>query len=253
MPRSESRSTAARLRGWIRSDVFWLGTVLVAGVVFWLAGGIRAEEPFHIPPPAGDVVATAAGEPAPLATAVFAAGCFWGVQAVFQHTQGVTRAVSGYAGGTAATANYDQVTSGTTGHAEAVEITYDPSRVSFGQLLHVLFSVVHNPTQLNRQGPDVGTQYRSAIFVTDEGQRRVAAAYIAQLDAAKVYRAPIVTELRPLERFYPAESYHQDFATMFPDHPYIAAFDRPKIANLRSLFPDRFRETPALVRQAAAN
>jgi peptide-methionine (S)-S-oxide reductase len=194
-------------------------------------------------PPALD--APAAGEG--LQTAVLAGGCFWGVQAVFQHTRGVVQAVSGYAGGTVEDPGYQQVTTGATGHAEAVQITYDPRQISYGKLLHIFFSVVHDPTQLDRQGPDVGTQYRSHIFYADEQQKQVAEAYIAQLEQAGVYGRPIVTRLDPMPAFYPAEDYHQDFATLHPDHPYIAYHDLPKIAALRKLFLDVYRDQPALV------
>lgn len=201
-----------------------------------------AEEAVAIPPPARD----ATGEPA-LATAVVAGGCFWGVQAVFQHLEGVESAVSGYAGGTVPDPTYREVTTGATGHAEAVRITYDPEKVSYGKLLQVFFSVAHDPTELNRQGPDTGTQYRSAIYTTDPEQASVAEAYIAQLDAAGKWPEPIVTEVAPLETFYPAEDYHQDYATLHPNQPYIFTYDLPKIANLKEMFPDAWRETPKLV------
>jgi peptide-methionine (S)-S-oxide reductase len=172
---------------------------------------------------------------------------FWGVQGVFQHTRGVIQAVSGYAGGTAESANYDKVTTGTTGHAESVQVTFDPAQVTVGQLLHIYFSVIHDPTQLNRQGPDVGSHYRSAIFYSDDTQKQVAQKYIAQLDAVKAYPRKIVTEVTPLKGFYPAEAYHQDYATLHPDSGYIAAYDLPKIANLKTMFPDRYRAEPQLV------
>lgn len=185
--------------------------------------------------------------------AVLAGGCFWGVQGVFQHVEGVTNAVSGYAGGEAATAHYNLVTTGTTGHAESVEITYDPEKISYGQLLHVFFSVVHDPTQLDRQGPDIGPHYRSAVFPRDEEQARVARAYIAQLDQAGVYHAAIVTRLEADRPFYPAEEYHQDFMTKHPTHPYIVYHDLPKVENLKRLFPDLYRAKPALVSQAGGS
>jgi peptide-methionine (S)-S-oxide reductase len=172
------------------------------------------------------------------------------VQAVFQHTQGVLNAVSGYAGGDAATAKYALIGSGRTGHAEAVQITYDPSQISYGKLLQIYFSVAHDPTTLNRQGPDRGTQYRSAIFTHDAAQKKVAEGYISQLDAAKVFPEKIVTQLTPLAAplaFYPAEDYHQDYATLNPRQPYIARFDLPKIANLKGLMPEVYRDKPALV------
>ncbi|QHJ01666.1 peptide-methionine (S)-S-oxide reductase MsrA [Xylophilus rhododendri] len=233
------------------------GLALGAAVVCALAwqgssfalGG--AEEAVRIPAPAQDIQAAAA--PGKLQKAVFAGGCFWGVQGVFQHVQGVRQAVSGYAGGAANTANYDTVSGGRTGHAEAVEVTYDPSQVSYGALLQVFFSVAHNPTQLNRQGPDTGTQYRSALFPVDEAQQRVAQAYIAQLDAAHVYQAPIVTKIEPRMAFYPAETYHQDFLTEHPNHGYIVINDLPKIAELQKVFPARYRAEPVLVKAARAS
>ncbi len=170
-------------------------------------------------------------------TAVLAGGCFWGVQAVFQHVKGVTRVISGYSGGAKETAEYYKVGSGSTGHAESVQITYDPSRVTYGQLLKVYFSVAHDPTELNRQGPDAGTQYRSAIFYSNDEQKRVAGAYIAQLEAAKVFSGPIVTQAVPLKAFYPAEAYHQDYLVHHPYEPYIVINDLPKIANLQRQFP----------------
>jgi peptide-methionine (S)-S-oxide reductase len=175
-------------------------------------------------------------------TAVFAGGCFWGVQSVFQRVKGVVGTTAGYAGGSAKTATYDQVTTETTGHAESVEVVYDPSRITYGQLLRIYFSVAHDPTQLNRQGPDVGTSYRSAIFYTNEEQQKLAKAYIAQLDAQKAFHRPIVTEVTPLKAFYRAEDYHQDYAYHNPDNPYIQVCDRPKIAALKQQFPDLFVE-----------
>ena len=170
-------------------------------------------------------------------TVVFAGGCFWGVEAVFEHVRGVTRVVSGYAGGSADTASYEQVSSGTTGHAESVRITYDPSRISYGQLLKVFFSVAHDPTELNRQGPDTGTQYRSAIFFGNDEQKRVAEAYIVQLQTAHAFPRPVVTRITPLKAFYEAEAYHQDYLAHHPDQPYIVINDLPKIANLQRQFP----------------
>ena len=208
---------------------------------------MAAEAAVKIPAPTADLV-TEAG--APQEVAVFAGGCFWGVQGVFQHTKGVIQAVSGYAGGAKSTAVYELVGSGLTGHAEAVQVTFDPKQISYAQLLQIYFSVAHDPTQLNRQGPDRGTQYRSAVFTTDTSQKQVAEKYIAQLDAAKVYPAKIVTQVVPLPAFYAAEAYHQDYATLHPESGYIATFDLPKIANLKSLFPQWYREQPVLVRQA---
>ena len=190
-----------------------------------------------LPAPAVDIPAAAAKGPQ---TAVFAGGCFWGVEAVFRHVKGVSSAVSGYAGGAANTADYHMVGSGTTGHAESVKVTYDPTQVSYGQLLKVFFSVAHDPTQLNRQGPDSGTQYRSAIFTTSDEQKRVAQAYVAQLDKAKVFGRAIVTEVVALPAFFPAESYHQNYLALHPTQPYIVFNDLPKLANLKTQFPDLY-------------
>jgi peptide-methionine (S)-S-oxide reductase len=173
-------------------------------------------------------------------TAVFAGGCFWGTQAVFERVKGVTATTVGYSGGSPSTATYDQVTTETTGHAESIEVVYDPSRITYGQLLRIFFSVAHDPTQLNRQGPDVGTSYRSAIFYANPDQKRIAEAYIAQLDAAKIFSGPIVTQVVPLKGFYRAEDYHQDYALKNPNDPYIQVCDRPKIAALKQQFPELF-------------
>ncbi len=222
---------------------------LLAGGLFWNGGAaVSAEEAVAIPAPALDP----ADNSGALQTAVFAGGCFWGVQAVFQHTEGVDNAVSGYAGGTVENPSYEQVTTGATGHAESVAIRYDPHKISYGKLLQIFFSVAHDPTTLNRQGPDVGTQYRSAIYTTTDEQKRVAEAYIKQLNEAKVYSGPIVTELAPLNKFFKAEDYHQDYATIHPDQPYIVHNDLPKIENLKVMFPDVWREKPKLVAAAAA-
>jgi peptide-methionine (S)-S-oxide reductase len=174
-------------------------------------------------------------------TAIFAGGCFWGTQSVFERVKGVVATTAGYAGGSAATATYDQVTTETTGHAESVKVVYDPSKITYGKLLQIFFSVVHDPTQLNRQGPDVGTSYRSAIFYTSEEQRKISTEYIAQLNAAGVFKKPIVTEVTPLKGFYDAESYHQDYALHHPDNPYILVCDRPKVEALKKEFPDLFQ------------
>jgi peptide-methionine (S)-S-oxide reductase len=171
------------------------------------------------------------------------------MQAVFQHTKGVLNAVSGYAGGKSSTADYETVSGGSSGHAESVQVSFDPKQVSYGQLLQIYFSVAHDPTQLNRQYPDVGTQYRSAIFYHDEGQKLVAERYIAQLDAAKVFEQKVVTQVDALDKFYPAEHYHQNYATLHPDSTYIAHFDLPKIGNLKAMFPTLYREAPVLVAQ----
>ena len=179
---------------------------------------------------------------APLDTAVFAGGCFWGVEAVFEHVKGVRDVVSGYAGGRSASPSYEEVGSGETGHAESVRVVYDPAIVSYATLMRVFFSVAHDATQLNRQGPDVGTQYRSAIFFRNEAQKKEAEAYIAQLTKARFYRAPIVTEVAPLDRFHPAEEYHQDYMARHPNDPYIVYHDRPKVENLRKGFPELYGE-----------
>lgn len=173
-------------------------------------------------------------------TAVFAGGCFWGTQAVFERVKGVIHTTAGYAGGSAATATYDQVTTETTGHAESVEVVYDPSKITYGQLLRIFFSVAHDPTQLNRQGNDIGTSYRSAIFYGNDDQKRIANAYISQLDETKVFPGKIVTEVTPLKGFYRAEDYHQDYALHNPGNPYILVCDRPKIESLKRQFPDLF-------------
>ncbi|HET6375508.1 MAG TPA: peptide-methionine (S)-S-oxide reductase MsrA, partial [Methylocella sp.] len=178
--------------------------------------------------------------------AVFAGGCFWGVQAVFQHTKGVIRAVSGYAGGTLPDPSYEQVSSGATGHAEAVEVTFDPAQISYGRLMQIYFSVAHDPTELDRQGPDEGTQYRSEIFAVNPAQQQAAETYIAELSKARVFAGPVVTKVEPLKAFYPAEAYHQDYATLHPGSLYITVYDKPKIEDLRKLFPDLYREEPVL-------
>ncbi|WP_036284128.1 peptide-methionine (S)-S-oxide reductase MsrA [Methylocystis sp. ATCC 49242] len=218
---------------------------LFAAAIALLATPLRAaERAVSLPPPAYD--------PAPATPdarkLVVAGGCFWGVQGVFQHVKGVTRAVSGYAGGAKETAHYERVGRGDTGHAESVEITYDPGKVSLGELLRVYFSVAHDPTQLDRQGPDVGTQYRSAIFVADAEQEKMAREYIAQLSSAKAFPSPIVTRIERLGAFYPAEAYHQDYLVRHPDAPYIVFNDLPKIENLKRLYPAIYRGAPALTK-----
>ena len=195
--------------------------------------------------PAATVTSMAPAKPG-LQTIVLAGGCFWGIEAVFEHVKGVTDAVSGYAGGTKAQAEYETVSTGTTGHAESVQVTFDPAKVSLEKLLQVFFSVAHDPTQLNRQGPDVGPQYRSAIFFQNEEQERIARAYIDQLAKAKVYPKPIVTQVVKLEGFYPAEEYHQNFAERNPTYPYIVYHDLPKVANLKKQFPDLYRNETAV-------
>jgi len=213
--------------------------VLALGMVGVWNRANAAENAVSLPSPALDTpLANKSGKQ----TAVVAGGCFWGIQAVFQHVKGVTKATSGYSGGSSSTAEYEVVSTGRTGHAESVEITFDPAQVSYGQLLKVFFSVAHDPTQLNRQGPDSGTQYRSVIFYADDEQKRIAEAYIAQLEQAKSFSRPIVTEVVPLKGFYAAESYHQNYATLHPDNPYIAINDAPKVDRLRHVLPDLYKK-----------
>ena len=214
---------------------------------FAVAPSRAAEEPFIIPPPKTDMAPSSG-----LKTAVIAGGCFWGVQGVYQHTNGVVQAVSGYAGGKENTADYNMVSTGTTGHAESVKITYDPQKISYGKILQIYFSVVHDPTQLNRQGPDDGTQYRSTIFTSSPEEKKIAQDYIAELNATKVYGKPIVTTIEPLQAFYPAENYHQDYLTLHPRQPYIVFNDLPKIENLKKVFAANYRDKPVLVRDAGA-
>ena len=227
----------------MKKAILTAGTVILSAWAV-LGTGVAAENAVKLPAPALDMPAATQGT---RETAVFAGGCFWGVQAVFQHTRGVLNAVSGYAGGQKETANYDSIGSGQTGHAESVQISYDPKQISYGKLLQIYFSVAHDPTQLNFQGPDNGAQYRSAVFYTNASQKEVAERYVAQLDAAKVFPRKIVTQLTPLQAFYPAEAYHQDYATLNPDSMYIARFDLPKIANLKTMMPEAYREKPVLV------
>jgi peptide-methionine (S)-S-oxide reductase len=205
---------------------------------------VQADTPPQVlPPPAVDAAPSGG-----LQTAVFAGGCFWGVQGVFEHVKGVTKAVSGYAGGSVANPSYEQVSSGSTGHAESVSVTYDPTRVSYGTLLRIFFSVALDPTQLNRQGPDSGTQYRSELFVASAEQERVAKAYIAQLEATHVFSRPIATRIDPAGPFYPAEGYHQDYLLHHPDSSYIATFDLPKVRSLEALFPENWQAAAVTVR-----
>jgi peptide-methionine (S)-S-oxide reductase len=219
--------------------------LLVLPLFGFAIGLAHSEEPaVAIPPPALDSTAPAGGG---LQTAVLAGGCFWGMQAVYQHTKGVTNAVSGYAGGQKDTAHYPMVGTGQTGHAESVSVTFDPRQISYGKILQIYFSVAHNPTELNRQGPDSGTQYRSEIFYGDAEQKQIASAYIAQLDKAHVFGRPIVTQVGALSGFYPAEDYHQDFAVLHPNYPYIVYNDQPKVENLKRLFGDLYRDTPVTV------
>jgi len=225
-----------------------LATMLIGAGIALRGLPSAAESARSIPAPVLD-------EPSdPQATsevAILAGGCFWGVQGVFQHVDGVTSAVSGYAGGAANTAHYEMVGTNTTGHAESVQVTFDPRRISYGHILQIYFSVAHDPTELNRQGPDVGTQYRSAIFPKNPEQAHIAEAYIAQLNQANVFNASIVTRIEPGRNFYPAEDYHQDFLTRNSNYPYIVVYDLPKIEALKRLFPDLYRPTPVLVAAAA--
>ncbi|MGA7940018.1 MAG: peptide-methionine (S)-S-oxide reductase MsrA [Bradyrhizobium sp.] len=229
-------------RSFSRLSTYAAAIGLLAITAIKIAPSLAAEDAAIIPPPAADVQ-SANG----IQTVVLAGGCFWGVQGVFQHTAGVVNAVSGYSGGSKTTADYQMVSTGTTGHAESVEVKFDPKKISYGKILQIFFSVVHDPTQLNRQGPDSGTQYRSAIFTTSDEQKKVADAYIAQLNAAKVYRKPIVTKVGALEGFFAAEAYHQDYLTLHPNQPYIAYNDIPKVENLKKIFAENYIEKPTLV------
>jgi peptide-methionine (S)-S-oxide reductase len=211
-------------------------------VVLWRSPLLGAEAPVLVAPPTIDNP-KASGIPQ---TAVLAGGCFWGVQGVFEHVRGVQKVVAGYAGGDRSTAQYETVSSGTTGHAESVKITFDPAAISYGQILQIAFSVVLDPTQLNRQGPDIGTQYRSAVFYVDETQKHIAEAYISQLDSSHAFPRPIVTRVDPLKGFYPAEYYHQDYLIHNPSAPYIAMYDIPKVENFKRLFPEIYSGRPVL-------
>jgi peptide-methionine (S)-S-oxide reductase len=220
-----------------------LRVLLVAPLLAFGASVAQAAEPaVEIPAPTLDATPGAGPQ-----TVVLAGGCFWGVQAVYQHTKGVTAAVSGYAGGESKTAHYEMVGTGRTGHAESVQVSFDPREISLGKVLQIYFSVAHNPTEVDRQGPDEGTQYRSAIFYSNDEQKRVADAYIAQLNKAHVFSEPIATKLEPLNGFYPAERYHQDFAVLHPTYPYIYYNDLPKVENLKRLFAAEYRATPVRV------
>jgi peptide-methionine (S)-S-oxide reductase len=218
---------------------------VVLGVigVTWQLASCAAEAPINVPAPLVDAP-KASGR---LQTAVLSGGCFWGVQGVYEHVKGVKKVVSGYAGGDRSTANYDTVSTGTTGHAESVQITFDPAQLSYGEILRIFFSVVHDPTELNRQGPDAGTQYRSQIVYSDDTQKNIATAYITQLDKAGVFHRPIVTKVDPLKGFYPAEGYHQDYLEHNPTNPYIAFNDLPKVENFKRVFPDYYSAHPVLV------
>jgi peptide-methionine (S)-S-oxide reductase len=211
-------------------------------LLYWRSPLFGAEAPVAIAPPAVDNPKTAGAAQ----TAVLAGGCFWGVQGVFEHVRGVQKVIAGYAGGDRSTAQYETVSSGTTGHAESVKITFDPATISYGQILQIAFSVAHDPTQLNRQGPDVGSQYRSSIFYADDAQKRIAEAYIAQLDKSHAFPRAIVTRVDPLKGFYAAEDYHQDYLIHNPDQPYIAMYDIPKVENLKKMFPELYSGRPVL-------
>lgn len=227
----------------IRNALFAAATITFATVAAIGSSWSAAEEARSIPPPAVDEAKSSS----PTETAIIAGGCFWGMQGVFQHVKGVKNAVSGYAGGNEDSAHYEMVGSGQTGHAEAVQVTFDPSQITYGQILQIYFSVGHDPTQLNRQGPDSGSQYRSAIFPTNTEQVRIAKAYIAQLNAARVYDAAIVTKIESGKAFYAAEDYHQDFLAANPTHTYIVVNDLPKIASLKRLLPEHYKADPTLV------
>lgn len=237
-----SLSLQKRTGRWSRPILIVAAAVLLGGLALSVVPS-SAEDARMIPAPVLDE----SGKPAKTEVAVLAGGCFWGVQGVFQHVEGVTSAVSGYAGGAESTAQYKQVTTGRTGHAEAVRVTFDPQKISFARILQIYFSVAHDPTELNRQGPDTGTQYRSAIFPVDARQARVAEAYIKQLNEAAAFDKTIATRIEADQSFYPAEDYHQDFLTRNPLYPYIVINDLPKIENLKQLFPDRYRVEPVLV------
>jgi peptide-methionine (S)-S-oxide reductase len=224
---------------------FWAAALVAfgtIGVLVWQSPLFGAEAPVVIAPPAIDNPKTAG----PLQTAVLAGGCFWGVQGVYEHVRGVRKVIAGYAGGDRATAQYETVSSGTTGHAESVKIVFDPAEISYGQILQIAFSVVHDPTQLNRQESDVGSQYRSAVFYADDGQKRIAEAYIGQLDRSHAFSRPIVTRVDPLKGFYAAEDYHQDYLIHNPTVPYIVYFDIPKIENFKRTFPELYSRQPVL-------
>jgi peptide-methionine (S)-S-oxide reductase len=218
---------------------------VIAGT--WQLASCAAEAPVSVPLPAVDNPK----QPGTLQTAVLSGGCFWGVQGVYEHVKGVEKVVSGYAGGDRSTAEYERVSNGTTGHAESVQITFDPAKVSYGELLQIFFSVVHDPTQLNRQGPDTGTQYRSVIAYADDQQKSIASAYIAQLNQTGVFHRPIVTRVDHLKGFYPAEAYHQDYLVHHPTNPYIAFNDLPKIENLKRVFPNYYSDRPVLLAQSS--
>jgi peptide-methionine (S)-S-oxide reductase len=240
---SDERQTGRETSKFRRKNIMILKnlsrTAMFLALTLAVCAGCQASARSPIPPPQQDAaLASAPGK----ATAIFAGGCFWGTQSVFERVKGVLNTTVGYAGGSSSTATYDQVTTETTGHAESVKVDYDPSKITYGQLLRIYFSVAHDPTELNRQGPDVGTSYRSAIFYSSDEQRKISQDYIAQLDAAHVFGSKIVTQLTPLKGFYDAESYHQHYADHNPDNPYILVCDRPKIAALKQQFPELFQD-----------
>jgi peptide-methionine (S)-S-oxide reductase len=244
MRRSPKNRARARLMERLKTVAIVVALVALVGLGFHIPLS-TAEGAHAIPAAASDETNAATTE-----VAVLAGGCFWGVQGVFQHTEGVLNAVSGYAGGEEKTASYYVVGSGTTGHAESVQVTFDPRKISYGRILQIYFSVAHDPTEVDRQGPDEGTQYRSAVFPISAEQERVAKAYIAQLDKAHVFDGPIATKIETGKTFYPAEDYHQDYLTLNPGAPYIVMFDLPKIEDLKHFFPDLYRPTPVLVSDA---
>jgi peptide-methionine (S)-S-oxide reductase len=228
---------------WLFGAIAGILVLGFAAVFSNVGSGLHAaEKPVAVPVPALDNPLA----PGALQTAVLAGGCFWGTQGVFEHVIGVHRVLAGYAGGSRSTAHYDTVSEGTTGHAESIQVQFDPAKISYGQILRVFFSVAHDPTQLNRQGPDFGSQYRSAIFFADPMQEKIARAYIDQLQKARVFSRPIVTRVDPLQGFYPAEAYHQDYLVHNPHVPYIVYNDLPKIENLKRELPDMFRDNPVL-------
>jgi peptide-methionine (S)-S-oxide reductase len=227
----------------LSSRLIAAAAVGLLGVTLWRSGLLNAEPAAMIPPPKLDIPKAAGA----LQTAVISGGCFWGVQGVFEHVRGVTKVLSGYAGGEKSTAQYEEVSTGTTGHAESVQITFDPAQITYGQLLQIALSVAFDPTELNRQGPDSGTQYRSEFFYADDTQRNIATAYIEQLTQAHAFARPIVTRVDALHGFYPAEDYHQDYLYLHPSQPYIAINDVPKVNNLKRLFPDLYTPQPMLV------
>ena len=250
MNKSMSKIVPTQASLWKRDSIAKLAAIvaLAVGAMVTQRMANSAEPATRIPPPTQDETVAANHSE----TAVFAGGCFWGVQGVFEHVRGVKQVASGYTGGAAGTAQYETVSEGDTGHAESVQITYDPTQITYGRLLQIFFSVAHNPTELNYQGPDHGTQYRSAVFPVNAEQRSVAQAYIAQLDKAHVFSAPVVTHVETFKGFYPAEAYHQNFLALHPDYPYIEINDLPKITDLKRMFPDLYRGDPVLLKTAAS-